>query len=139
MAVPADPLARRYYRAALERLADADALLNSTDRTTASVYLGGYAVEFILKALIVSQAKPALREAVVAEFRGTKAHSFQWLRERYSKAGGPTVPSHVAAAFTAIGTWAVDIRYNPISISPADAKSFRAGVQVVFDWAKGRL
>jgi hypothetical protein len=139
VAVPQDAIARKYYRAAVERLADADTIFDVTERMTASVYLGGYAVEFILKALIVSSVKPDDRVAVALEFRGAKAHSYEWLRERYTERGGSPLPAEVTAAFVAVGTWGVELRYNPVKISRAQARQFLSNVKLIFSWAERRL
>ena len=54
MGIPRDKDAKRFYRAAGQRLDDAAYLLDGA-RTTACVYLAGYCVECMLKALIVVQ------------------------------------------------------------------------------------
>ena len=53
MGMPADINARRYYRVAFQRLEDGKSLLE-INRPRAAIYLTGYAVECILKALIVT-------------------------------------------------------------------------------------
>lgn len=53
MPIPRSTNARLFYRAAKERLEDAELLL-SLNRTTAAVYLAGYGVECMIKSLILS-------------------------------------------------------------------------------------
>ncbi len=57
MALPRAAEARRYYRAAKQRYEDAQMLLEA-GRTTGAVYLAGYAVECILKALLLANVTP---------------------------------------------------------------------------------
>ena len=52
MAMPTDINARRYYRVAYQRLDDGAVLLEIS-RPRAAIYLTGYAVECILKALLL--------------------------------------------------------------------------------------
>jgi len=61
MAVPSSIEARLFYRAS-QRFDEAQVLLEAV-RTTGAVYLAGYGIECILKALILSvfpQARPTL-------------------------------------------------------------------------------
>jgi HEPN domain-containing protein len=81
VSIPADPDARRYYRAGLQRLEDARFILAKGRRTTAAVYLAGYCVEFLLKALILSQTPGAGRGALSARLR---THSIEGLRKLYT-------------------------------------------------------
>jgi hypothetical protein len=63
VAMPSSVQARRFYRAAKQRFDDA-LLLLAMERTTAAVYLAGYSVECMLKALILS-AVPQAQEAAL--------------------------------------------------------------------------
>ena len=57
MAIPASIEARLYYRCAFQRHEDAQILLRA-DHTTGAVYLAGYGVECILKALVLHFNRP---------------------------------------------------------------------------------
>src|SRR5262249_37936875 len=63
-----------YYRAAWHRFDDANLLLEA-GRTTGAVYLAGYTVECMLKALVLASAAPRLRAALRKEFHGQRAHN----------------------------------------------------------------
>jgi hypothetical protein len=54
MSVPKSNEARRFFRAAGARYSEAFFLLENSGFTTAAVYLAGYAVECMLKALVLS-------------------------------------------------------------------------------------
>ncbi len=138
MAVPGDPNARRFYRAAVQRLEDAEFLLE-TERTTAAVYLAGYCVECLLKALILAQASRDERAAVLDSFRGAGAHNYDWLWFVYAEHGGARFPKEVTEAFLIIDNWGTDLRYNPGTIPPDDAERFLDAVRAIHRWANGRL
>ncbi len=138
MPVPSDANARRFYRAAFQRMEDARYLF-AADRTTAAVYLAGYCVECILKALVVAQAPPGDRDEVVKAFRGVRAHDYGWLRQRYRECGGAAMPPMIVRRFTEVGFWATDFRYKPETVAQADARSFLAAAIEILGWADGRL
>ena len=76
MALPSSEQARRFYRTAKQRFDDA-LLLLEMGRTTAAVYLAGYSVECMLKALILSAIPQAQEEEVLRMFRGARAHDYE--------------------------------------------------------------
>ncbi len=71
-------------RVAYQRLDDGNALLG-IDRPRAAVYLAGYAVECILKALLLTKTPASKRAEVLATFRGSVAHSIDWLRAQLAR------------------------------------------------------
>lgn len=136
MAVPRDPVARRYYRAAVQRLDDARVVLAVTERTTAAVYLAGYCVECVLKALVLAQTPVARRPAVQQELF---THSYRDLLVMYTTRGGPTIPRDVQADLSAVDTWQPRLRYDPGTIPGPEAARFLAAVTRIHDWAAERL
>src|SRR5690606_15979110 len=76
MAIPADINARRYYRVAYQRLDDGQALLE-INRPRAAIYLTGYAVECMMKALLLTSTPAAGRPQVLATFHGAIAQSIE--------------------------------------------------------------
>jgi HEPN domain-containing protein len=138
LATPRDKDARRFYRAAEQRWEDAD-FLRVSGRTTAAVYLAGYCVECMLKALIVAQVPKHERIPTLQSFRGTKAHDYDWLREVYYEKGGARFPPDVVQAFTTISVWSTEMRYQPGTIPEDDSEAFMSAVEIVWKWADGRL
>src|SRR5438552_3356136 len=114
--------ARRFQRAAFQRLEEARFLLRG-GYTTGSVYLGGYAVECVVKALILS-SEPANRHATtLRSFRGRKGHDFDWLKhELYRRR--TSLSERVIEALERVTWWDTDLRYDPAVTSLADAKAF---------------
>lgn len=138
MALPKFSEARPFYRAALERFEDAE-FLYQVSRNTASVYLAGYGVECILKAAILSSiASRRERMEQIGEFRGARAHSYEWLKQRYAELGG-SFPANLRRPFSRVNSWATDIRYMAGSVKSKDAKSFLDAALAIIQWADGRL
>lgn len=138
MALPRSSEARLFYQAATQRFEDARFLLAGR-RTTAAVYLAGYAVECVLKALILSSAPDKDHASIVASFRGAKAHDFGWLRATYLERGGPSFPGNVASSFARLNTWTTDMRYRPGTVKRRNAAAFLNAANDVLQWADGRL
>lgn len=136
MAVPSAPEARLFYRSANQRLEDGLFLLEG-DRTTAAIYLAGYAVECILKALILASVPNRARTALLASFRGVKAHDFDWLREQYLAYGGPPFPLPIARQFTLVNTWRTNLRYNPGTAKRREAIVFLRAAKRILEWLMG--
>jgi HEPN domain-containing protein len=135
VATPADPDARRYYRAAFQRLEDAQFMLDIGRRSTAAVYLGGYCIEFLLKALILSHTSGKRRQALAARLR---THSIEGLRRMYAEVSGG-VPDVVAQDLSKLRAWDSQLRYEPGTIKIEDAEEFLAAVERVSEWADGRF
>lgn len=137
MGLPRARPAQPFYRVAKQRFEDAQFLLDA-GRTTGAVYLAGYGVESILKALIIDSTPPKSQKTVISLFRGAKAHDFEWLKERYHKAGGARFPADIQEHFTSI-TWSTDLRYQSGLVNPEDAEAFLAAAQEIINWADRRM
>src|SRR5437868_14836302 len=122
MAIPRDIHARRYHRAAFQRLEEGD-MLRRSKKPTGAVYLAGYGVECMLKALIVTLVAEGKREAVRASFRGGAGHDFARLR-REIVTRGVTIPVEIQRALLLVGTRSTDLRYEPATIKESDAVRF---------------
>ena len=138
MAMPASQNARLFYRAAKQRFEDAE-FLSDVERTTAAVYLAGYSVECILKAMILAIVPRAREAEILAMFRGARAHDYDWLLRLYTERGGPKMPPEVVPHFARVNTWSTDMRYSPGTIASRDAKAFLDSAVEILTWADGRL
>jgi HEPN domain-containing protein len=138
VAIPQSKDARLYYRCALQRYEDAQMLLEA-DRTTGAVYLAGYGVECILKALILSALAPAPRADMLRTFRGPRAHEYEWLRTQYLENGGARFPPEVNKKFTLVNVWSIELRYTPSTTRLKEAEGFLAAAKIIIHWADGRL
>jgi hypothetical protein len=138
MGLPKTPEAQRFYRVAQQRLLDAEFLF-SGGRNTAAVYLAGYAVECILKALLLSRLAPGARRDAIKSFRGSKAHDFEWLKTKYIKSGGSHFPKDLTKALLLINTWNTDLRYQAVMVPPGEAEAFLISAKTVLDRVNERL
>ena len=134
MGIPADINARRYYRVAYQRLEDGALMLDELDRPKPAVYLTGYAVECILKALLLSNTPSRGQAAVLQSFRGAMAHDLLWLRGRLGSVG-VTVPLAVAKELAFVASWSVDLRYEPGTGDREDAQRFVTAARLILQWA----
>ncbi len=138
MPPPKSPLARRFWRVAYQRLEEAE-VLNNAGYYIGSVYLAGYSVECALKALILNSAPNKDQESIEAEFRGQRAHRFEWLRLRYNQTGAPQLPVDISESLTFVSSWETSIRYKPGMGEPKNASRFLSDVQKIVEWANNRI
>jgi HEPN domain-containing protein len=135
--MPTDINARRYYRVAYQRLDDGTALLEIS-RPRAAIYLTGYAVECILKALLLLSTPAGERAEVLATFRGAAAHSIEWLRARLIQRIG-RLPVGENRHVSLVSSWSTDLRYEPGPGDRDDAEAFLASAESILNWADGRM
>jgi hypothetical protein len=138
MSLPEAPEARPFYQSAKQRFDDAEFLLMSL-RTTGAVYLAGYGIECMLKALILEATPAGGRDEILASFRGARAHDYDWLKAKYQGQGGPSFPAAVARHFTLVNPWSTDLRYRAGAIKRNDAEAFLNAAKAIMEWADGRL
>lgn len=137
MAIPNDINARRYYRVAFQRLDDGNALLDIS-RPRAAIYLTGYAVECILKALLLASTPVGERLEILATFRGAIAHNIEWLRDRLIERLG-RLPVNENRHLSLVSSWSTDLRYEPGPGDRDDAEAFLASADAILKWANGRM
>jgi hypothetical protein len=137
MPMPLDIDSRRYYRVAYQRLEDGAALLEIS-RPRAAIYLTGYAIECILKALLLISTPAGARAEVLASFRGAVAHNIDWLRDRVVQRIG-RLPVAQNRQISLVSSWSTDLRYEPGPGSPEDAESFLFAARSILSWADGRM
>lgn len=138
MTLPQAAQARSFYRAAKQRYLDAQYLLEGA-RNTGAIYLAGYSVECMLKALIIERTPESKREDLVSSFRGAKAHDYDWLKKLYYQNKGDLFPKEISRAFSIVNTWGVEVRYLPGMIGYGEAELFLDSVQNILTWAEGRM
>jgi HEPN domain-containing protein len=138
VASPSSQEARLFYRSSFQRLDEAQFLLEG-GRTTGAVYLAGYAVECILKALILSSCTASDRKDVLGTFRGQRAHEIEWLRQQYTERGHAAIPAEIARLLTRVNSWSTDLRYSPRMTKTREARAFLDATSRVLEWADGRM
>lgn len=138
MAIPSDPLARKFYRVALARIDDMGVLYDEA-RFAGGVYLGGYVVECVLKSLLIGALPRDQRSRMMGLFRGSLGHDLFRLRSAYVGLGGASIPAEIIGSFEIVDAWSVASRYDPKVPDRRSAEEFRRAVHSVFAWADGRL
>jgi len=138
VATPRSREARRFFRCALQRREEADVLFES-GYNTGAIYLAGYCVECILKALILANTPHAQQAKVLDLFRGAKAHDYNQLKAWNRERGGPPPPSSVNPSFTLVESWSTALRYSTESLKEEDAQEFLDAVDAIMEWASGRF
>ena len=93
MAIPRSKSARLYYRCADKRRVEASILIKA-DQPTGAVYLAGYVVELMLKALAIENSPPNQQESVLEEVKRI-GHNLTKLLELYEQRGGSRPPPNV--------------------------------------------
>jgi HEPN domain-containing protein len=137
MAIPASSEARGFYRCAFQRYEEAEVLFKA-EYTTGAVYLAGYGIECILKALVLMSVPAAARTEMLRSFRGREGHSLESLRSRYRMNGGARFPGEITEHFTLVNDWSTDLRYTPRSVRRSEAEVFLQAAAAIIRWADGR-
>ncbi len=119
------------------RLQEARFLLQH-NYTTAAVYLAGYAVECMLKTLILATEPVARHPQTMKSFRGAHSHAYRWLREELTKRRVNLSPT-IIQGLTRVNVWTTNLRYYPSVIERSDAEEFVAAADEIAAWARERL
>jgi HEPN domain-containing protein len=138
MGLPQPQEARVYYRAGKQRFDDAEFLLEA-ERTTGAVYLAGYTVECLLKALILASVARGLRQELHGEFRGARAHSIEWLGSIYRRHVQVAIPQDVTRHLSRVASWSTNWRYESGRVKAREADEFMESVTAIAAWADGRM
>lgn len=107
--------------------------------TTGAVYLAGYGIECILKALVLMAVPASARVETLRSFRGGRAHEYEWLRSLYLTNGGVRFPREITQQFTLVNDWSTDLRYTPSSVREEEAEAFLEATVAILRWANARL
>lgn len=108
-------------------------------RTTGAIYLGGYAVECVLKSLILLAVPVGEREETFDRFRGAHAHNLESLKAQYQSASGTTFPRLVSKSFVRVYSWSTDLRYETKAVQFREAELFLTAAVDIIRWAEERL
>lgn len=138
MPVPQSIEARRFYRCAGRRFDEAG-VLHENGYETGAVYLAGYGVECMLKAMILAATPRSEERAVLDSFRGKGGHCYDSLKGQYLEKRGASIPRQANRAFTLVQNWSTDLRCSPAEIDEREARGFLNAVKMIMDWADGRL
>lgn len=138
MVLPVSRIPRRFYRVAFQRLEEAE-VLSGAGYHMGAVYLAGYSVECMLKALILNATPEQKHEEVELEFRVQRAHDYEWLRNRYAQTKAPGFPRETNDSLVFVSTWETTLRYTPGMGDPDDASRFLDAVRSILRWGDSRM
>jgi len=132
-------VAKDYRRSAINRYEEA-ILLFEAGKCTGAIYLAGYAVECMLKVMVLSTVSLVSQPAFAKEwFRGREGHDFEALRTIYIKRHGAGFPADIAKRFAMVSDWSTDLRYDPREAKDDEAEPFIAAVKDIIQWSEGRV
>ena len=122
----------------MQRLDEARLILDRLTLYAAAQYLGGYAVECMLKALVISRATAGERsrssQDTIAWIKDEFGHDLNKLRKEASRRGAQLPPSE-AKEFLFLSTWDPQSRYDPTPGNARDAERFLADAEKIVKWA----
>jgi len=132
---------RKFRRAAEQRWLTAHWLLEQSEYYRDATYLGGYAVECALKALIFRRSSDRRFAEVYEQVTaGRKAPDFEFLKGILRrKPIALTFPTEVMESFRRVTTWSTDWRYESGLLEYDEAKEFLDAVAVIREWAERQL
>src|SRR5437868_128618 len=138
MSMPRDVDARKYYRTAIQRLREAELIFGKLGLSSAAVYLAGYSVECILKALLLHMATETDRGTLLGSLRHDLGHNLRRLRAGVLYRGA-TLPPVVARDLLLVSSWSPDLRYEPGPGDAVEAERFLRAARSIVYWADGRI
>ncbi len=132
------PNAVTLSKVAIHRYDDADCLMKAK-RYNAAIYLAGYAVECMLKALLVNRTPSSKTRDLSDYFRGNLGHNLEQLLQAI-RDRGENFPKTTARQFQTINKiWSVNIRYQHVQLKNKDAESIMRAVLEIMLLLKGRI
>ncbi len=133
MSGPTQRDARLFFRSAVLRYDEA-LVLYKAGFNGGPVYLAGYGIECMLKALVLTASPASTRCEVLSGFRGRKAHDFEWLRREYFERRGATFPADITRRFTFVSNGTTDLRCHPAAGHDSETGDFLSAAKAIIEW-----
>jgi len=128
---------RHFHVAAGQRFEDAQVLF-ANGRATGAVYLAVYAVECLLKAVLLARTPISKQPQVWDSYRGRAGHNLDSLRYALGRVGA-FMPVDCSRHFVRVSCWTTDLRYYAGSKKHADAQKFLQSAGIVIEWLERQL
>lgn len=134
-------------KASLRRREDAEALFQS-GRWQGAMYLGGYAVECLLKAALMHQfdcrtladLERELRDrGLMAADSTMYTHQFETLFRVAGHFDRLRASREVWPRFRTVNLWRPSLRYDPHPVGPEDAQDFLEAVDQIVAWIRSNI
>jgi hypothetical protein len=130
--------ARDFLKAALQRLTTAEAIFEILRINLEAQYIGGYAVECALKALIMERTAEADRPDTLHSLtHGAAAHRPEVLLGRLRDLGVFLTPQ--LAARMRRFDWTTALRYETGRLDTGETKALLRTAKMVYDWVEGQI
>jgi hypothetical protein len=142
MGMPTDKDARKFARVAKQRLEVARTIHAKVHLSAAAEYLGGYAVECVLKALLLvvtpAQERSDSGQGAIEWLKKEFGHDLALLRLALDQCG-TRMPPTITKQFLFVSTWDPQSRYEPEPGDPERAERFLVAADAIVSWADGRI
>jgi hypothetical protein len=142
MVVPRDVDARKFARVAKRRLEEAKVIHSKVQLWAAAQYLGGYAVECMLKALVLvttpAGERPLSGEVTIEWLKKEFGHDLIGLRAGLARRG-IRMSREIAGEFVFVSTWDPQLRYEPGPGDPDKTERFLLAAEAILRWADERM
>jgi HEPN domain-containing protein len=134
--------ARKYARVAKQRFDEAMTVLKKAQLPAAAQYLGGYAVECILKALVLTLTpateRPNSGHDTIEWLKTKFGHDLRGLRAEAAR-HGVRMSAETVAEFGFVLSWDPQSRYELGPGDPETAERFLAAAEKIIKWADERM
>ena len=108
------------------------------DRPSAAVYLLGYAIECILKALLIELSPINEREETLRSLKEDFGHNLRRLRAGVV-GRGVAIPRPVLSHLLFVSSWSPELRYEPGPGDRREAERFLTATKDIVTWADGSI
>lgn len=148
MGIPRDRDARLYNQVARKRLHEATRICDElTDLSAPAAYLAGYAVECVLKALVLVETPVSQRKSVgeetIAWMKSEFGHDLIKLAKSLARGGArlPESQEHdLLSEFNFLAArWDPENRYDPKDYDQETNERMIRGAEAIFQWADARM
>ena len=100
-------------------------------KPTGAVYLAGYGMECMLKALVLSVVPQSAGRRRAQDVSRKSCHEYEWLRSCIVTRSGAAFPGGVNQCFALVDDWSTDMRYQPGKLRDREAESFMKTAGVI--------
>ena len=142
MGSPKNIDARKYSRVAKQRFDEASIIVTRAQLYAPAQYLAGFAIECILKALVITltpaNERPPAGADTIQWLKETFGHDLRDLRIEVAKRGAK-MSRDTAAEFAFILSWDPESRYELGPGDPDVTRRFLEAAGKIIDWADQRM
>jgi HEPN domain len=129
---------RDFMKVAAQRLNAAEEIMSTLKLTLEAQYIGGYAVECSLKALILEKSSETDRPAMLERLtRGATYHRPEALLDRL-RLQGVSLTAKLAKRMRRFD-WTTDLRYETGRKDTSETTGLLTTAKLIYEWAKEQI